>query len=578
MFWLVGFLQRQSIPLVLSLVILIPFLIHYITTTLFYRTHGSKNSNRKPLTIPYWVPGFCHGLGLLSRPSAYLALLVKKYGDYAPFMVKVGLSSYLIIRDLDHVQQVFQTPNNAIATPDLEFYTKVLDAPPDAINYYKSVARRDTEGDKVHHAHVTIPRKYFTGPALKALTDTYISIFRRNMSNKMFQVNSWTQIEDLWSFFEIDITRAMTETLFGSALLKQYPKLAQDLCDFNSKIEEYLPGLPRFMVSASAAPRDRLLAQLKKWLQEKHGGTDFAKIDERDPMWDENKGSKYIQERDNVFANCPAFNYQGRAVESLSVLQRYIEPLNNSRSRTANLYSLVSIIMPFTFWSVVEVLRNPALVNFLTTEIAQHRDPKTNDLDITAITSLPNLQSLYTEIRRLRTATHSLRTVENTPIRLSGNWTVPKHTHILTFSQDLGLNTPLWADHAKANPHLLSRPLEEFWPDRFLVADKSRSTTRYRKGRHSVTTGTFDLRGQGVDVLCSMLGFADYGDAEREFATAVGTATLAVLLGEFEVEICDEGDVEGVVPLGWEGAWGCGRPVEGVKVRLRKRAEGEKVV
>jgi hypothetical protein len=180
------------------------------------------------------------------------------------------------------------------------------------------------ESEKMRYVHGDLAQKHFTDSALKSLTETYVTIFHRNMSNKMFQVGTWTQIEDVWSFFEIDITRATTETLFGSALLKQYPKLARDLGDFNSKVEDFLPGLPRFMVSSSIPPRDRLLDGMKKWLQTHHGGTDFAKMNDDDPMWNEEKGSKFIQERDNVFANMPSFNYQARAVESLSILHRYV--------------------------------------------------------------------------------------------------------------------------------------------------------------------------------------------------------------------------------------------------------------
>ncbi|KAF2643967.1 putative cytochrome-like protein P450 [Massarina eburnea CBS 473.64] len=556
MAWLLEFVQRQSVPLAFSLLVLIPFLTHYITTTLFYRAHSSKGSDKKPPTISYWLPVFCHGLGLLSRPSAYFGLLIKKYGDYAPFVVKVGRTSYLVIRDPKHVQKVFRESSGPATRSDLvEFYSKVLDAPKEAVDCYKSVGAGAEQNGKLHHARVAVPEKYFTGAALKSLTDTYISIFRRNMSNKMFQVDSWTQIEDFWSFFEIDITRATTETLFGSALLKQYPKLARDLWDFNSAIEEFLPGLPQFMVSSSVVPRDRLLNALKKWLQEKHGGTDFAKLDDQDPMWDEGKGSKFIQERDHVFANLPSFNYQARAVESLGVLQ-----------------SSVSAIMPSTFWSIVETLRNPALAKFLAAEMDQYHDTKKDTYDIAAITELPNLQSLHTEIKRLRTATRLIHLNQDTCLQLDEIWTAPTGLSIINFSHDIGLNTALWT---KASPRTVSRPLEEFWPDRFIIPDKSASTKRYRKGRDSVTTGAFSL--DGVELLHDALGFANYSESERTFATAIQTATLAILLTEFEVELCDSEATEELLPPVREMAFGTVKPMDKIAIRIRKRVPGEKI-
>jgi hypothetical protein len=152
------------------------------------------------------------------------------------------------------------------------------------------------------------------------------------MSNKMFQLDTWTQIEDLWSFFEIDITRACNEALFGSQLMKQYPKVTQDFWKLQANVEHFIPGLPRFTVSGIYEVRDRVLERLEKWLQATHGGEDFAKLGKNDPDWDESRGSKYFQERDQVLSTLSSFGYQSRAAETLGVMQRYacanVPPLN----------------------------------------------------------------------------------------------------------------------------------------------------------------------------------------------------------------------------------------------------------
>ena len=203
-----------------------------------------------------------------------------------------------------------------------EMYDKVFGAAKVTIESYKNLGLNSDETDQINHAHFDLPRKYLTGSSLVSLADVYISAFRRNMSNKMFQLDSWTQIEDLWSFFEIEITRATNETLFGSALLKQYPKITQDFWKLEANVENFLPGMPRLTVSGVYDVRDKLLEGLTKWLQATHGGTDFAKVGKNDPEWDASKGSKYFQERDEVFSKMASFNYQSRASEALSVMQR----------------------------------------------------------------------------------------------------------------------------------------------------------------------------------------------------------------------------------------------------------------
>jgi hypothetical protein len=120
-------------------------------------------------------------------------------------------------------------------------------------------------------------------------------------------------------------------------------------------------------------------------------------------------------------------------------------------------------------------------------------------------------------------------------------------------------------------PQIVARPLEDFWPERFLIPDKSTSTKRYRKDRDSVTTGTFSL--DGIEALHAGLGGSNYTKPEQAFAAAVQSATLAVLLTEFEIELCDPEAVEEAMPPLREVAYGVVRPMEKIAVRVRKRGD-----
>jgi hypothetical protein len=227
--------------------------------------------------------------------------------------------SFVVLRDPGHVKKVVEASNQTNDTASrAKRYDKVYGAPESALNLYQA------QSEKLAYAHTTVPRKYLTGSPLVSLVDTYALILSRSLQDKMFQVGTWTQIEDLWSFLQQVITRCVMEALFGSALFKQYPRIVRDYCEFDTAVDKFLPGMPRFMVSAAGRPRERLHEGIGKWLKTNHSGSEFAKLQADDPDWDEHKGSKFIQERDDALAKIEGLDLQARTAETLSVMHGYV--------------------------------------------------------------------------------------------------------------------------------------------------------------------------------------------------------------------------------------------------------------
>ena len=56
--------------------VLFPYITYQLTTILFYRTVRSKAILKTPPTIPYWVPGLFHTIGLAFGGSAYFGKLM----------------------------------------------------------------------------------------------------------------------------------------------------------------------------------------------------------------------------------------------------------------------------------------------------------------------------------------------------------------------------------------------------------------------------------------------------------------------------------------------------------------------
>jgi hypothetical protein len=251
----------------------------------------------------------------------------KDYGNFAPFFVKAGSSFHLVLRDPAHFEKVLS--QFEATTSQIEAYDKIFGMPESAFTLYSGKGATGGEKAAVHYAHDELRQKYLTGASLTGFTETYVTILHQNLDDKMFQLGTWTQIEDTWSFLEQVITRCAFETLFGSDLFKQYPSIVRDFWKYAEAIEDYIPGVPRFMVpSAATQACDRLLRGIEKWLNANHSGSDFARFEKGDSDLDAFKGSKFVQERDDVLANILVIDLRARAAEMLRLMHEYVQYLS----------------------------------------------------------------------------------------------------------------------------------------------------------------------------------------------------------------------------------------------------------
>ena len=262
-------------------------------------------------------------MGILATLTVVVLKCYRKdYGGFAPFFVNAGPQALLVVREPSQIRRVLA----AADTPKpMRVHTDALDKlfglPQLALVPYtvKNVSQMDKAA--LENAYINLPKKYLTGTLLSTSIDTYVSILSKNMNNKMFQAGSWTQIEDIWSFFQQVITRCTLESLFGSDLFKQYPSVVRDYWEFADAAEGFIPGLPRYWVpSAASQARDRLLRGIEKWLKANHSGSDFARTAEEDPAWDGFKGSEFLQERDIAVASLQGMDVTARAAEMLSIM------------------------------------------------------------------------------------------------------------------------------------------------------------------------------------------------------------------------------------------------------------------
>ncbi|KAF2013366.1 cytochrome P450 [Aaosphaeria arxii CBS 175.79] len=524
-----GFIRQHPYISILSSFAIICLLTTVWSTRSFNAPRNNKSKITQPPTIPYMIPGLYHGFGFLINGLAkFFTIILREYGERTPFLVRPGPMKFAIVTDAAHIRTVFQAKQMSIRQLHAQIFGKLFGAPKSALEVYTKDASHLPEEQRIEYAHISLPRRYFTGPHLNTLSERYLADLRHNLAAVHFKEGNWVAIEDMFSYFQRIITRTMIDVIFGTKFLQLYPRTIADFWEFDRNLDTFSAGTPRFMASAAYETRDRLLKNFVEW-EDLMLKADGVLDDEAD--WNE-WGLKFIRARQKAFLSMEGMNAEARASENLGILQG-----SNSN------------LLPSVFWTVFEVLRKPSLKTKVTKEIKQHLASNSNTIDISKLGTIPLLQSLHSEVLRLRLATATARTVEQTDVQLDDQYKLTKGTTAFVFSRPLALNHALWS---QARPLTVSKPLKDFWAERFLTAD----------GRFSV---------EGISGCWVPFGGGTHICPGRHFAKNVALSTLALLLGENEVELVDWSVLDEVLPEEEGLAMGFIRPKVDVPVRLRKR-------
>jgi hypothetical protein len=217
-------------------------------------------------------------------------------------------------------------------------------------------------------------------------------------------------------------------------------------------------------------------------------------------------------------------------------------------------------------WSLLEVTKRPQFANELTLGLSHYSPSQGATYNIQEIVGMPLMESLLAETIRLRTAAIEALNSQ-TSLTLDEHWTVPADTRIVAMSHDMALHTNAWAN---ARARTVKRPLEIFWPERFLVEDHS-SVGLDTKG-HRCNIGEITFSMEGLEPLNITLGSGRPPILGRELTRAIHATTMAVLLNEFEIQLCDAELFDAVLPQMQEAAFGMLRPIDKIAIRIRKRS------
>ncbi|KAH7397302.1 cytochrome P450 [Pyrenochaeta sp. MPI-SDFR-AT-0127] len=492
----------------------------------------SHGRHVEPPTLPYWIPGLKHAFSMAYDSKAFLAKSLDKYGDGSPFFINAAGEKLLIILDPEHIKNALRS--SAELDPNPFIHKKIMGAlmgsPQEAIDHYTS-DKGNT--DYIQTTHI---RKHTTGSNLVSLDHRLFSSLKRSIEEVLSPPfdSAWTDISDLYAFVEHHVTRAIAETLLGSAIIESYPGLVSDLWTHIEYTDHFFMGLPRFLMPAAYAARDRLLENIKQ----------YSKISESlhhqgavHSEWDPVAGSSLLQERERLYSEMPGHDEHGRAAQTLGLI-----------------YGGTSLTVPISFWYFFEAIRDRTLHERILAEVANHHDLQSSYEFMKLTTEYcPLLQSMHAETTRYYSSNLTVREVVAGKFALDAKYTIGKGTTVFIPNKFAGQFTPAWA---LARPKAVNRPLDEFWAERYIVKETG------KRERFS------DV---GLGGNWTSFGGGEHKCPGRHFARNIAIVTLVVLMGEFE---CDIKDLEGAKKLDpplKKFAFGTMRPKGKVAARIRRR-------
>jgi cytochrome P450 len=220
------------------------------------------------------------------------------------------------------------------------------------------------------------------------------------------------------------------------------------------------------------------------------------------------------------------------------------------------LYGGTSLTVPVTFWYLFETLRDPSLHARVLNEIKHGVNEETQGYNFMQLSARPLLQSLHAETARMYSSNLAVREVTAPTYALDEKYSIPKGTEVYISHKFNGQFTPGWK---ATRPRTVAKPLDTFWAERYLV-DGGGNDGKREKFSDAGLSGNWTSFGGG-----------EHKCPGRHFARNIGIVTLAVLMGEFEVKVCDLEAAKSLDPGNKEKAFGTMRPRERIAARIRKR-------
>ena len=265
----------------------------------------------------------------------------------------------------------------------------------------------DEEAARIGRKLHDMQHLYLSQPSeIKAITDRFSGFLQEQIEDSLKPSSNVTlgandhkhdspyqskNAVSLFQFLKHRMFIASTAALMGTRILELNRNLIEDYWAYD---EAFLLGLPELMYPAGESARDRLLSAVKHYVEEGYKAEDRVAMD--NSTWDRHFGCKLFR------ASLQEMSDGGIAVE------------DQAGAILSLVWATASNSIPLTGWILASLLEQPQLHSELRKEILLAVDSRPNtdsttpdslktlSFDMSRLSSLPLLNSIYHECLRLR--------------------------------------------------------------------------------------------------------------------------------------------------------------------------------
>lgn len=194
--------------------------------------------------------------------------------------------------------------------------------------------------DYIHRQHF---QRALTGPGLSSYTSRYRAAFQSRMESTGFASSQWTNLDNMFGFISREVASALTESVFGAALLQQHPQINDQLWEFDKALPWLSKMIPSWLNSKPHKARERVTRTLKDWnqharqqvLERKSNGAAPDQDYQYDPVW----GSGLNRDLQQALVETGKHSEDAMAAHDLGLLWGYVSLRLISHIRQTEIHS-----------------------------------------------------------------------------------------------------------------------------------------------------------------------------------------------------------------------------------------------
>ncbi|KAK4157553.1 cytochrome P450 [Chaetomidium leptoderma] len=317
----------------------------------------------------------------------------------------------------------------------------------------------------------------------------------------------WVDDVHIFGTLRRTMATAATHAVLGSLILDVNPGFVDAFWEYERYVETLEFGLPEWLNRSAVRARARFRDMCRRWYEVADRTYDWAADDASDTNWEPAFGSPVSR---GLARWAKSFGFSADTMGPLFMLF---------------IFGLHANAITISTWIVMELVKDPDLFRAVKDEVSRAESNTRNDstartFDHRKLTSLPLLQSVYTEVMRLRVGVLITRT-STEPVTVA-EYTLPKGSIFQAPTEAGHLDEAVWstAEH----------PASDFWAYRQVTEKETRDETtgqiskelEFSFGRRS---GSWFPFGGGLNMCPG-----------RNFAKPEVFLAVATVISNFEIE------------------------------------------